>query len=76
MKTVMTVDGLLCFTFRPFGSLGDKELKAASLALASIDNIFILGQNDLNDVVMRAGMGWEGSLGSKRWRWCVNPLIV
>jgi hypothetical protein len=27
------------------------------------------GEDDLNDVVMRAGMGWEGSLRSKRWRW-------
>ena len=30
--------------YRPFGSLGDEELQAASLALASIDNVLLLGQ--------------------------------
>ena len=56
---------------RPFGSLGYKDLAAASLALTSIDHILLLGHNGLNDVAMRAGMGWEGSLRDKRWRWCV-----
>jgi hypothetical protein len=43
-----------------FGSIGYKDLAAASLALTSIDHILLLGQNDLNDVAMRAGMGGMG----------------
>ena len=54
---------------REFGTLGERELLAASLALSSIDNILVLGEDRLNDVTLRAGMGWKGGLGSKRWRW-------
>jgi len=28
-----------------------------------------MDQDDLNDVSLKAGLGWEGSLRSKRWRW-------
>ncbi|GAX72842.1 hypothetical protein CEUSTIGMA_g297.t1 [Chlamydomonas eustigma] len=54
---------------RDFGTLGEPELLAASLALSSIDHVLVLGQDDLNDVVMKAGMGWSSGLRSKRWRW-------
>ncbi|GAX72840.1 hypothetical protein CEUSTIGMA_g295.t1 [Chlamydomonas eustigma] len=54
---------------RDFGTLGEPELLAASLALSSIDHVMVLGQDDLNDVVMKAGMGWSSGLRSKRWRW-------
>lgn len=54
---------------REFGSIGESELLAASLALSSIDHILIMGEDGLNDVAMRAGMGWPNSLRSKRYRW-------
>ena len=54
---------------REFGTLGERGLLAASLALSSIDNVLVLGEDALNDVTLRAGMGWKGGLGSKRWRW-------
>ena len=57
---------------RDAGTLGERELLAASLALASIDNVLLLGEDGLNDVAMRAGMGWHSSLSSKRWRWYVK----
>ena len=56
---------------RDAGTLGEGELLAASLALASIDNVLLLGEDGLNDVAMRAGMGWRSSFSSKRWRWWV-----
>ena len=84
---------------RDFGTIGENELSAASLALASIDHVLILGrggamknnsplacsmpvlfwllltsispaeEDGLNDIVMRAGMGWSSGLRNKRWRW-------
>ena len=59
----------MMWMLRDFGTIGEDELLAASLSLASIDHILILGENELNDVAMRAGMGWKGALSSKRWRW-------
>ncbi len=65
--------GLLCaksFTLcRDFGSIGEGELLGAALALSTIDNVLVLGQDELNDVTMRIGMGWKDGLRSKRWRW-------
>ena len=60
---------VFCYPCRPFGSLGDEDLQAASLALASIDNVLLLGQDDINDVSLKAGLGWRAGLRSKRWRW-------
>ncbi|GAX82425.1 hypothetical protein CEUSTIGMA_g9853.t1 [Chlamydomonas eustigma] len=54
---------------RDFGTIGEPELLAASFALTSIDHVLVLGYDDLNDVAMRAGMGWSAGLRSKRWRW-------
>ncbi|GAX73272.1 hypothetical protein CEUSTIGMA_g726.t1 [Chlamydomonas eustigma] len=54
---------------RDFGSLGEEELMAAALTLMTLDHVLVLGEDNLNDVVMRAGMGWAAGLASKRWRW-------
>ena len=54
---------------RDLGSIGEGELLAASLALASIDHVLVLGEDALNDVTMRAGMGWAGGLRTNRGRW-------
>ena len=51
------------------GSLGEAELLAGSLALASVDHVMVLGEDGMNDVAMRAGLGWNSSLRSKKWRW-------
>ena len=55
---------------KDYGELGENDLLAASLALLSIDHVLVLGQDDLNDVVMKAGMGWTNSLRNKHYRWC------
>ena len=43
-----------------FGSLGYKDLAAASLALTSIDHILLLGQNDLQRCGNEGRYGWDG----------------
>lgn len=54
---------------RDFGSIGEEELLSASLALASIDHVLLMEKAGLNDLVMRAGLGWNHSLGAVHWRW-------
>lgn len=54
---------------RDFGTLGETELLSATLALSTIDHILVLGEDGLNDVIMRAGMGWTRTLRNKHWRW-------
>ena len=54
---------------KDYGALGEADLLAASVALMSIDHILVLGQEDLNDVAMRAGMGWPRTLRNKHYRW-------
>ena len=63
---------LLCpplHSCRDFGTLGEPELLSATLALSTIDHIIVLGEDGLNDVIMRAGMGWARTLRNKHWRW-------
>ena len=60
---------------RDYGTLGEDDLLAASLALLSIDHVLVLGQDQLNDIAMKAGMGWTKSLRNKHYRWCVKYSI-
>ena len=54
---------------RDAGSLREREMLSGALSLASIDHVLILGEDILNEVAMRAGLGWNSSLSSKKWRW-------
>ena len=60
---------------RDFGTIGEDEIHDASLALASLDHILVLGDDNLNDITMKAGMGWKGSLRSKHWRWALQQSL-
>ena len=66
---VSALRSLLLAAHSAFGSLGTPELNAASLTLASLDHVMVLEEGGLNQVVMKAGMGWNQTLSDKHWRW-------
>lgn len=56
------------FLCRDFGALQEAELLGAALTLTSIDHVLVLGDDHLNNVTMKAALGWMLTLAEKKAR--------
>ncbi|GAX84883.1 hypothetical protein CEUSTIGMA_g12304.t1 [Chlamydomonas eustigma] len=56
------------FMCKDFGDLEERHLSSAALTLSTMDHILVLGEDALNDVAMRVGLGWAKTLRSKHFR--------